>query len=179
MVFWLVTPTLVLLILLPKRFPYEWGFECLSWINVWIISRFVLFNEWKISKDLPAVFPWTHSALHWMDGSTPELPPGLVLDFSASAIKEHMKFLYGGVICWPTMQSQSSCTHDLSTVCMTSTNLKIFCSYFNKKWLREDISSFPINDKHALIWNKIKKKIGIFRLKVLVFSLIAFSSHWT
>lgn len=74
MMFWLITPAFVLLILLLTRFPYEWAFECLSWINVWIISRFVLLNEWKISKALPAGFRFVHTVLYRADSRLPSLP---------------------------------------------------------------------------------------------------------
>lgn len=45
------------------------------WINVWIISRLDLFNEWKISKDLLAVFKIIYTVFLWIDSSNQELPP--------------------------------------------------------------------------------------------------------
>lgn len=111
MMLWLVTPVVVLLMLLLARFPYEWGFESLSWINVWIISRFVLFNEWRISEDSLAVFRFARTALRWVDSSIPVLPNALTFGLFTSTAQKHEKFLCCRAVCWPKMQCPRGCPH--------------------------------------------------------------------
>lgn len=136
MMFWLVNPALLLL-LSPTVFPYEWGCECLSWINAWIISRFVLLNEQKISKDVQPVFTFTHIALFGMTVASLSCLVYSHLDFSTSADEKPMKFLNVGAVCWPKVQFQQSCPHCLySSVCVITWIFKDILSLFQwKKWL--------------------------------------------